>query len=658
MIASLLSLRPTNGDYLARLQGMTPKDFRRYIIPPDAAGRYSYPPCAVLTCERVAHRQDKAFCRPCQAAYTKADEADEGTFASSHVAAKVKGREQGGDSARGIFRPSAAESAVVRAELSWALWQRASPSNGLGPARASAFNALISALNSAKVKSILELRGESERASGVLDACGAQRDLASSMLSSSMNALAAELGDPTAKRNLGRRRGGSSRYSRSQEISQAWLRDLTQRWVSYRLSTEHVGAQHVGQQEASVVIFAKWAEQFEMQGAPDLTRQIFIAWLSHVAGMVHPETGKRYSGSHRSRLVASIANFVAISRFEFGAPFPANTLYLHGERPERDYPSPRFLEPKVIARLRSEEAFALILDEDHRLIVRIMISTGVRVGHTCALDFDCLIDLNKEGQEDKWALRISDTKAGKVIALPLDPHVAKSIRVYQARLLTKYGRSNVPSKLFPNPRALKTGQIAPERVNVTLKKLVKQLDLREANGELVNVTPHRFRHTFATEMLDRGVPIQIIQELLGHGSLASTQIYATVNASTLRSEWEKAQIVDIRGDVLGLIDGERGDAEWLLHRVGQAVQPLANGYCGLPIQQSCPHANACLGCDSFSTSAVFLPVLVQQRDEHARFVSKAELAGHFRIAEINRQPMAALDRIITTLNTLSSEEAN
>jgi hypothetical protein len=49
------------------------------------------------------------------------------------------------------------------------------------------------------------------------------------------------------------------------------------------------------------------------------------------------------------------------------------------------------------------------------------------------------------------------------------------------------------------------------------------------------------------------------------------------------------------------------DAAWALENLSRAKQTLPNGYCGLPLQQTCPHPNACLTCDSFLTTMEFLP---------------------------------------------------
>jgi len=95
--------------------------------------------------------------------------------------------------------------------------------------------------------------------------------------------------------------------------------------------------------------------------------------------------------------------------------------------------------------------------------------------------------------------------------------------------------------------------------------------------------------------------------------------------------------------------GPIAEAAWAKQRLGQATQALPNGFCGLPVQQACPHANACLTCPTFLTTVEFLPRHREHRNQTLRIITAAEARGQDRLAEMNRQVLANLDRVITSL---------
>jgi hypothetical protein len=95
--------------------------------------------------------------------------------------------------------------------------------------------------------------------------------------------------------------------------------------------------------------------------------------------------------------------------------------------------------------------------------------------------------------------------------------------------------------------------------------------------------------------------------------------------------------------------GPLADAAWAKDRLARARQSLPNGYCGLPLQQSCPHTNACLTCPVFITTPEFLPQHHQQREHTRTLITTAQANGQTRVVEMNQQVLGNLDRIITAL---------
>jgi len=83
-------------------------------------------------------------------------------------------------------------------------------------------------------------------------------------------------------------------------------------------------------------------------------------------------------------------------------------------------------------------------------------------------------------------------------------------------------------------RAKRGGPLSPRHVQATVQGLRGRLGLPDS------ATPHALRHSFATHLLGAGADLRAIQELLGHASLASTQVYTQVNPRRLRRAYEKA----------------------------------------------------------------------------------------------------------------------
>lgn len=640
--------------YIAWLNTRTSPQFIAMLIPPDPRGIYSSMACSIAACDRVS--KGSGLCGTHWKQFKDSEHCDLDEFRLVATTRTVVGRKHGGYSARGIFDLSACASTTVRAELQFAISCKASGEFG-GPLRVDAFNAFVQSLNAVGVQSLRDLTAGSPGAFEVESRAGSHASTHRMYTTEFQSWIELAEGNFSVRRRIGTRRGGSQRWSQSQDIAQPWLREIVERWVTYRTNTEAADAQHIGQQESHVVEFATWAEARKVIGPESITRSLLLAWLAEVNSQRNKK-GKKFSGGYRAAKISAVSMMVQYARVEVTQRIPSNALYLPGEFPARDTPTPRFLEPKLIDTLRLPRSLDMIVDPSHRTAVLIMMQVGVRAGHTCALPFDCLLDLNRSGSLDKWALHFIDTKSNTNITVPIEPHVANAIKAQQERAIVESSKLGltVPEFLFANSRARSTRQLAPERLNIVLRQWAVSLDLRDATGQLEKITPHRFRHTFATEMLDKGVPIDIVQKLLGHKSLASTQIYATTTDKRMRTEWENAKFVNVNGEVIEMADGPAGDAEWLLNRMAHAMQPLPNGACGLPIQQSCPHANACLdSCPHFITSAEFLGVHKAQSQEFERTISKAEAAGHFRLVEINKRPNDNLKKIIAALENDSGQ---
>ena len=116
--------------------------------------------------------------------------------------------------------------------------------------------------------------------------------------------------------------------------------------------------------------------------------------------------------------------------------------------------------------------------------------------------------------------------------MPIGKKAINAIKNYRNKLETESGlRSDKNGPLFLNKN---NGRLTTRSIARILDKLVREC------GMQTPVSPHGLRHSFATHMLDAGADLRIIQELLGHKSLSTTQKYTHVSIDKLMETYDKA----------------------------------------------------------------------------------------------------------------------
>lgn len=241
--------------------------------------------------------------------------------------------------------------------------------------------------------------------------------------------------------------------------------------------------------------------------------------------------------------------------------------------------------------------------------------------------------------------------------MPITPALAEAVRRQRACVQDRFPDGE--PCLLPRERQNPDGgrPYAYATLVMRLRAWVRALDLRDERGRPVAVTPHRFRHTVATRMINNGVPQIAVQRLLDHESPRMTNIYARLHDQTLRAEFDRyQQRINIRGETVALDpDGPLSDAAWAKENLARAKQTLLNGYCGLPLQQSCPHPNACLTCDHFLPTEEFLRTHREQLGRTRELLAGARKRGQRRLVEMNEPVELNLVRIIDGLERLADE---
>ena len=171
---------------------------------------------------------------------------------------------------------------------------------------------------------------------------------------------------------------------------------------------------------------------------------------------------------------------------------------------------------RLLAAAETDEPMAL----RDRALLEFLYGTGARVSEAVALDVD---DVDRE---DRTV--VLDGKGGKQRLVPVGSYACRAIDDYLVRLrpeLTRKARSGNAGALFLNARG---GRLTRQGAWTVLGAVA------ERAGLAGRVSPHTLRHSFATHLLDGGADIRTVQELLGHSSATTTQVYTRVTVDRLR----------------------------------------------------------------------------------------------------------------------------
>jgi len=153
-------------------------------------------------------------------------------------------------------------------------------------------------------------------------------------------------------------------------------------------------------------------------------------------------------------------------------------------------------------------------------ILELFFSTGLRVSELCALNSD--IDLS----QDSFSVR---GKGDKVRVVFISPTAKSAVTAYLK------ARKDMAEALFVN---IPIGKAIPSRLTPrSVERIIKRCAIKA--GITKKMTPHVLRHVFATDLLNNGADIRSVQQLLGHASINTTQIYTHITDSHLKEIYRK-----------------------------------------------------------------------------------------------------------------------
>jgi integrase/recombinase XerD len=238
------------------------------------------------------------------------------------------------------------------------------------------------------------------------------------------------------------------------------------------------------------------------------------SFVASITASVHGEDDRPYAASSVARSLSSVRSFhrFLVREGELDSD-PSHDV----TRPRLPRRLPRPLSVKEVERLiehlDGEEPRAL----RDRAIVELLYGAGLRISELVGLDVDD-VDL------EVGSVRALG-KGGKEREVPVGRHACSAVEAYVTLARPALASPRSRGALFLNARG---GRLTRQSCGRMLVAHARHAGLEH------HVSPHTLRHSFATHLLDGGADVRVVQELLGHASVATTQIYTLVTRQHLR----------------------------------------------------------------------------------------------------------------------------
>jgi integrase len=314
-----------------------------------------------------------------------------------------------------------------------------------------------------------------------------------------------------------------------------------------------------------------------------------------------------------------------------------------------------------------EQLFAHIneLHKDVQPVIWVAFKTGLRISDVLSLKQDCLVKLN-----GKYYIETDIEKTYvKGHRIPIDDELANILAVLIDQSIKNSNDDNNPEKyIFVRYHGSRKGKpFRQDWVRNQLNALAKTKHITDENGNQFHFKTHQFRHTYAVKMLNSGVDILTVQELLAHASPEMTMRYAKLLDDTKRKAFEEAikQGVfsfDLNGEVREVkpdedIPSDILETLWRDHKLNAIDNPY--GTCHARINGKCPYAEEppCLTCNGGSPCqdlAIGFSELDIQKYElliktTTKTIEALEQRGRYDIAEKNKKNLERYEKIFNTI---------
>ena len=304
------------------------------------------------------------------------------------------------------------------------------------------------------------------------------------------------------------------------------LHDLFDRYTLYLRVEKSVSAHTLRNYLSDLLQFFIFVEKPHDQAA---SRPVDVTHVTH--HIIHAFLSTLYRRHTKSSISRKLSALKSFFRFLVRETIIEQDPTLQVSSPKKDHPLPNYLPVDDMFRLLDTPALDTPPGLRDRAILETLYSCGLRVSELVGLNWND-IDANLD------VLRVTG-KGQKERIVPIGSNALAALQRYRTEIPALLGNNYQPGSseasastaVFLNQRG---GRLTTRSIARIVTAYAKQC------GIALKTSPHALRHTFATHLLEAGADLRAIQELLGHASLSTTQIYTHVNLDRLTQVYDKA----------------------------------------------------------------------------------------------------------------------
>lgn len=294
-------------------------------------------------------------------------------------------------------------------------------------------------------------------------------------------------------------------------------RTLAERWLTHLIVERGVSAHTESNYRRDVNRYLTWLERAGITDLKQVNARDVEAYVADLRRGVDGARALSTSSAARALVVARGLHKFGVAEGVLDADVAAEVT-----PPKQGEKLPDTLSVQEVEALLESCPTETPVGVRDRALLELLYATGARVSELLGLSVD-------DVQDSDGVITVTG-KGNKQRLVPVGKHAQAAVSAYLVRVRPAFatGKSHA---LFLNTRG---GALSRQSAWTVLKHAAQRAGIDK------EISPHTLRHSFATHLLEGGADVRTVQELLGHASVTTTQIYTHVTADNLRQVWQEA----------------------------------------------------------------------------------------------------------------------